>query len=113
MENGDVYSLYYFSIDYKAVDQQPYQSGSIYKPSAFIYKRGEERGSREAVRPLFKIDIDKEDFPYLSYIKGVDAEAIKQALKNSPEERPWLSDTVVFPISPEIPAELKLIETNE
>lgn len=114
-EDGKVYSLYYFSVDYQVVDQQPYQSGSVYivEPDTFLYKIGEERGSQESVKPLFKVDLSQDDFPYLPYVKGVDAEAIKQALKNSPSERPWLADRVVFPVSPEIPAELRLIETNE
>ena len=101
-EAGEIYSLYYFSIGHTAVEKEPYQSGSLYilEPDSFIYKRGEEKGSEESVSPLFEIEIRKEDFPYLPYVKGINLRALPQAFVEIPEKEPFLSEVSIFPISP-------------
>lgn len=114
-EQGEKYSLYYFSIGYTAVEKEPYQSGSLYilEPDSFTYKKGEEKGSEKSVSPLFEIEIRKEDFPYLPYVKGINIQALKQAFVEIPEKEPFLSEVSIFPMSPKIPIELRLVTSGE
>jgi hypothetical protein len=96
---------YLFSINGDALDQNPWRNGTIYiLPRATFRQQpnGEARGrqvqiaqwaSPEAVKPLAKLAVGPEDFPFLSRVYAHDPKVIRQRAAADPEGFPWPDET--------------------
>ena len=105
--NGNRYSLYFFSVGKSAVHDSPYDKGMVYvlPREPFTSQTDHEWATSESVTPLIRLPVEPEDFPYLDYVKGVDPEPMIQRVEAGIEGYPWLNDPEIFPVSPEIPVE--------
>lgn len=59
------------------------------------------------VKPLLRLQIEPHDFPYLPYVKGLRRDTMVQRIKSGMDGGPWLDDPEVFPISPDIPKNIR------
>jgi hypothetical protein len=95
---------YFFSINGDALPHDPWRQGTIYILSRATFEQqahGELRGipyeiqqwaSPEAVKPLAKIAVGPEDFPFLSQILPHDPEVIRERATRDPEGFPWFDE---------------------
>lgn len=95
-----VKSLYFFSINADAFEHQPWRPGTLYvlprksfEPQASDPDNGTAQWrSFEQVRPLAKLTVSPEDFPFLNDIRGHDTETLIRRAKANPKGFPWLDD---------------------
>lgn len=96
--------LYFFSISDKALAQRPYAPGMIY----FLPSDGFEsmapimagptrvhvaqNASLSPVRPLARIAVEPEDFPFLAQMRGHDDETVLRRIKEDPDGFPWVDE---------------------
>jgi hypothetical protein len=97
---GEVESFYYFSINDDALPHEPWRIGTVYvlpkatcqgEPTKSGRKSAQWR-SRVAVKPLAKISISPEHFPFLDQIRGHDMETVMRRSEENPNGFPWLDD---------------------
>ncbi len=97
--------LYFFSISNSALAQEPYAPGMIY----FLPAEGFEsmapimagstrihvaqNASLSPVRPLARIAVRPEDFPFLAQMRGHDDETVQRRIKENPDGFPWVDET--------------------
>ncbi len=105
-DRGNRYTLYLFSVGTSAVDEFPFAKGMMYvlPRESFTSISGVEWATRESVKPLMRLPVEPEDFPYLEFVKGVDPERMIQRIESGYEGYPWPDDPEIFPVAPQIPA---------
>ena len=93
--------LYYFSVNRDALPYRPWRNGAIYllsKDTFELQPRQHVRGmeieipqwaSLVAVRPLAKLVVKPEDFPFLTAIHAHDPSALRARAQADPEGFPW------------------------
>jgi hypothetical protein len=96
--------LYFFSISDAALAQRPYAPGMIYflPGEGFEAMPPEMTGSTRIhiaqyaslspVRPLARIAVAPEDFPFLEQMRGHDDETVLRRIKANPDGFPWIDD---------------------
>lgn len=97
---GEIESFYYFSINDDALPHEPWRIGTVYVlPKATFQGEPTKSGrnsaqwrSAVAVKPLAKISIGPEDFPFLDQIRGHDMETVVRRSEENPNGFPWLDD---------------------
>ncbi|MFC4456080.1 hypothetical protein [Deinococcus sonorensis] len=101
---GTLEPLYFFGAGGQALAQRPFRSGWVYvlPPETFERDPGgtfngwpylsHHCASLETVRPLFKVRVRPEDFPFLEAIHAYDDELLEQQIIQHPNGFPWLAD---------------------
>jgi hypothetical protein len=96
--------LYFFSISAKALALRPYAPGMIYflPGEGFEAMAPEMAGSTRVhiaqhaslspVRPLARIAVAPEDFPFIEQMRGHDDDTVLRRIKADPAGFPWLDD---------------------
>lgn len=95
---------YFFSISDKALAQRPFRRGTVYLlPGASFEQqapmfRGDHRiwlpqwASLEPVKPMGRLAVGPEDFPFLEQLRGHDDESTFARARANPDGFPWLND---------------------
>lgn len=96
--------LYFFSISASALAQAPWRRGWVYllprdtfEPQA-PERHGDwlvhlpQRASLVPVRPLARLAVGPEDFPFLAQIRGHDHETLRRRIAGNPAGFPWVDD---------------------
>jgi hypothetical protein len=103
---------YFFSVNRDALPYNPWRSGMIYllprhsfEPQPLQQYRGAmveiaQWASRVPVKPLAKLAVAPEDFPFLGQIRPHDPAVIQARAAADPEGFPWLDEEVRFPSKP-------------
>ncbi len=103
-EGGLSESFYFFSINQEARDQRPWRSGFVYVlPRATFEQQaplcnGEmtahvaQWASLTAVKPLAKIAVAPDEFPFLEQIHGHDVPTLLRRAAANPGGFPWLDE---------------------
>ena len=108
LQEGDNWSdcYYFFSVNGDALPHRPWRKGTVYLlPSATFEKQPpvQSRGTMleiaqwagpVAVKPLAKLTVNPEDFPFLAQIYPHDPEVVVERAKQNPDGFPWLHDTL-------------------
>lgn len=101
IDSDDPGPFYFFSINKDAFEAQPWRSGVVYLLPGDSFERQPDvekaRGnvrmahyrSFEPVRPLAKMRIDPEDFPFLDHVRGHDPVELMERYKANPDGFPW------------------------
>jgi hypothetical protein len=96
--------FYFFSISQVALQHQPWRKGTIYllpratfeqqppiaTDDAEIYVM--QSASAERVKPIAKITVTPDDFPFLAQIRGHDDLVQRQRATANPDGFPWVDD---------------------
>ncbi len=94
--------LYFFSINADALPQQPWRQGAIYllPRATFVQQavqpyRGDhievaQWASPSPVRPLARLAVGPEDFPFLAQIQAHNPQVLRESAARDPEGFPWL-----------------------
>jgi len=98
--DGEKKSYYYFSINEDALPHNPWRTGTIYILPRRTFERESAPEGREsaqwrsfsAVKPLAKISVRPEDFPFLGQIRGHDMPTVMRRSEKNPDGFPWLED---------------------
>jgi hypothetical protein len=103
--SGTVHGPFYvFSVSQSALAHRPWRSGMLYllPRSSFIAQPPESFGSLqvhiaqlasfEAVRPLAKLSVTPEDFPFLALTRGHDDERLQEYAAALQTGAPWPDD---------------------
>lgn len=104
-DQGKIYKTYWFAVPHDIIlHENPLAPGSLYilRPDTFLDKNGEEWGSKQAVQPLARIDIEPADWPYHEAILGYDRRSLGDRLEQSADGFPWFDDEKLWPIVPQI-----------
>lgn len=95
---------YFFSISETARSQMPFRRGTVYllprdtfEQQAAINMGGHDIwlpqwASLEPVRPIARIEVGPEDFPFLAQLRGHDDETIFAKARANPDGFPWLAE---------------------
>lgn len=95
---------YFFSVDAAALPRQPWRAGTIYiLPRAGFTQQAREsyRGveveiaqwaSLVPVRPLARLAVAPDDFPFLARVRGHDMAVVNQRASRDPKGFPWIDD---------------------
>ncbi len=93
---------YFFSVTQRILEKYPWRSGVIYllPKDGFILQPPHPLGdfiihefqwaNLNVVRPLAKLKVSPEDFPFLQQVCGHDNDVIEERMKANPSEFPWL-----------------------
>jgi hypothetical protein len=93
---------YFFSINGDALPHDPWRKGTIYLLPRDTFEQQPPRLSRGhmaetqqwaslvAVKPIAKVAVGPEDFPFLSQIYPHDPAVVLERARNNPEGFPWL-----------------------
>lgn len=104
-KNGSV-PHYFFSINADALPHKPWRTGTVYvlprdsfeqqplqkSQSSGLVKEVAHWRSFDAVKPLAKISMGPEDFPFLDQVRGHDVAVIQQRVKENPDGFPWVDE---------------------
>ncbi|MBB5774909.1 hypothetical protein [Nonomuraea jabiensis] len=93
-------TCYYFSISRSALDLGPWQEGTVYLlPAEGFEHQPPIRGVRQLqvaklapARPVAKIRVVPEEFPFLSDVRGHDDVTVQARSAADPEGFPWIDD---------------------
>jgi hypothetical protein len=97
---------YFFSINDDAFEGNPWRNGTVYilpratfeqqDPEDFkgIPAEIEQWASLVAVKPLARLNIAPDDFPFLSQVRAHDWHAISERARSDPDGFPWLEEAV-------------------
>jgi hypothetical protein len=95
---------YFFSIAADALARRPYRRGTVYllpragfEQQSVLHMGGlklwpDQWASLEAVRPLARLSVGPEDFPFLAQMRGHDTEATFAQARANPDDFPWIDD---------------------
>lgn len=95
---------YFFSISQGALAQKPFRNGWVYvlprapfemQPpvhAAGLRVEVPQWASLEAVRPLARLSVAPEDFPFLAQLRGHDDDEMFRRSRANPDGFPWLTD---------------------
>ncbi|QGN34801.1 hypothetical protein [Microlunatus sp. Gsoil 973] len=98
----DAEARYFFSITDSVLPHRPWRSGVVYllpaagfdsQPPATVdgkEVRLAQAVNPDPVRPLAKLRIEPEDFPFLQQIRGHDHDVIRARFEADPDGFPWL-----------------------
>lgn len=101
VDGGIREQYYYFSVDEDALPRCPWRNGMIYLLPRDTFEpqpRGHYRGldieiaqwaSPVAVKPLAKIAVTPDDFPFLNQVNGHDPKLVSERASRSPDDFPW------------------------
>jgi hypothetical protein len=100
LPDGEFETVYYFSINDDALPTKPWRNGTIYilPRSSFENESGApgrtsaQWRSFDPVRPLAKISLGPQDFPFLEQIRGHDVETAMKRSQEDPDGFPWIDD---------------------
>lgn len=96
-------AYYFFSITASALAQRPWRTGTVYllpghtfspQPALEVEERRiapAQAASETPVRPLAKVTVRPEDFPFLDQIRGHDEKVLAARAAAAPDGFPWLS----------------------
>lgn len=96
--------LYFFGATRQALAQRPFRAGWVYLLPSETFEcepggtvagwpyRSHHCASLEAVRPLFRVRVQPEDFPFLAAIHAYDEEALNRRSQQRPDGFPWIAD---------------------
>ena len=99
--SGGYEYLYYFSVDRDALPHHPWRNGMIYILSRESFERQEpmewmgmqvevmQWASPVAVRPIARLAVAPEDFPFLHQVEGHDPAIVAERAKRDPYGFPW------------------------
>jgi hypothetical protein len=99
--NGNSETLYYFSINDDALPHNPWRDGTIYVLSKETFEQQQSsRPNTEStqwrsfvpVKPMAKIAVGPQDFPFLNQIRGHDTQEVMRRAEENPDGFPWLDD---------------------
>ena len=99
--DGVTMPTYFFSVNQDALPHSPWRTGTIYVlPKDTFERQGSSNPnsvstqwrSFEAVRPLAKISVEPEDFPFLNQIRGHDPAVVNERALENPSGYPWLDE---------------------
>lgn len=94
---------YFFSLNWEVLQSEPWCSGTIYvlPRRTFVQEpvqnwngvqqQSAQWASFEAIKPLAKLTIEPDDFPFLAQTRGHDKELIAKLAREDPAGFPWLS----------------------
>jgi hypothetical protein len=97
-------AYYFFSINRDALPHNPWRDGTIYllprdsfEPQPVQTYRGAavevaQWASLAPVRPLAKLSVGPEDFPFLDQIRPHDPAVIRDRARADPDGFPWLDE---------------------
>jgi hypothetical protein len=95
---------YFFSINGDALAQKPWRDGTIYVLPRTGFEQApsetyqelkidvEQWASPAEVKPLARLAVRPDDFPFLSQIRGHDMQIIGERARSDPEGFPWLDE---------------------
>jgi hypothetical protein len=95
---------YFFSINEDAFQDNPWRDGMIYiLPSASFEQQGLEKhghlqteiaqwASPVNVKPLAKLSVTPQDFPFLAQVRGHNVDRVMERVKSDPDGFPWLDE---------------------
>lgn len=100
LPDGEHDSYYYFSINEDALPHDPWRDGTIYiLPRRTFEGQPVKEGrasthwrSFEPVKPLAKLSVSPEDFPFLNQIRGHDVDKVKKLAEKDTDGFPWVSE---------------------
>lgn len=96
--------FYFFSISQAALERQPWRTGTIYiLPHASFERQAPlvtpeadiqimQLASAEPVKPIARLTVTPDDFPFLQQIRGHDDAVQWQRASANPDGFPWLED---------------------
>jgi hypothetical protein len=100
---GDISNPYYFfSMSDKVLQQQPFRDGVVYVlPQEGFEEQAPYRwgdylvhqnhwANRSPVKPLAKLQVTPEDFPFLEQIRGQDDDLLAKRFQENPNGFPWV-----------------------
>lgn len=102
--DGTPASHYFFSVNEDALPHKPWRTGTIYvlPRDSFEQQHENEFQGLEAeatqwrsfvpVKPLAKISVEPEEFPFLDQVRGHDVAVINRRAVEDPNGYPWLED---------------------
>ncbi len=97
-------SYYYFSVNADALPHTPWRAGMIYILPAATFEQQPRThfhgieieltqwASRAPVRPLARLAVQPQDFPFLAQIRGHDMAEVERRAAADPHGFPWLAD---------------------
>jgi hypothetical protein len=97
--------FYFFSINADAFDTQPFRNGTVYllpadgfEPQPIQIRDGRrisigQLANPEPVRPVAKVTVRPEDFPFLGQVRGHRPDLVLERATADPEGFPWLDPT--------------------
>lgn len=104
-EGGRSEPYYWFSVDKDALPSYPYLNGTIYLIPGATFEHQANRldqsgitvesaqwASLVAVKPLAKLTVTPEDFPFLDQMRGHDLAVIQKRAAENPTGFPWLDE---------------------
>jgi len=95
---------YFFSINDDAFEQNPWRNGTIYILPRATFEQNrhddykgipveiEEWASLVAVKPIAKLAITPDDFPFLSQVRAHNLSIISERARANPDGFPWLDE---------------------
>lgn len=94
--------LYFFSITQSVLIQKPWCTGAVYiLPRQFFIQESTQQAqeteiifphwiSSQSARPIAKLIVESDDFPFLDQIHGHNDEKLTQLASTNPNDFPWL-----------------------
>lgn len=95
---------YFFSIGANALPGNPWRNGTVYLLPADTFERQPrqryrsieietaQRASLARVRPLAKLSVEPNDFPFLAQVRRHDPVALRARAYADPDGFPWLDE---------------------
>ena len=95
---------YFFSVNDDALPHQPWRTGTLYLLSRTLFEQqaqNEYQGrqieiaqwaSLVPVRPLARLTVGPDDFPFLAQIRGHDFSVLQERARQNPDGFPWLDE---------------------
>lgn len=99
--DGVAVPTYFFSVNQDALPHSPWRAGTIYILPKDTFERQRSSNpnsvstqwrSFEAIKPLAKISVDPEDFPFLDKVRGHDPAVVNRRARENPDGYPWLDE---------------------
>ncbi len=96
--------IYFFSVQDTALEQKPFRTGRVYvlPKQGFTQEAKDQRdgvtyqghhwANLNPVKPLFSIQVDPTDFPFLEQIRAHNNEILWKKVEANPNGFPWLED---------------------
>lgn len=101
LENGKPEPYYFFSVDEDALPNYPWHNGTVYILPRDTFEQQATReyqglkiestqwASLVAVKPLAKLTVTPEDFPFLTQMNGHNPQIIAERSATNPDGFPW------------------------
>lgn len=98
---GERTPYYYFSVNADALPHRPWRTGTVYVLPRDGFEQQESHRpdielthwrSFAPVKPLAKVSISPDDFPFLDRVRGHDFEVVRRRALEDPDGFPWLDE---------------------